>query len=131
MSILLEAVAQRIEENNLGKRGVDLFINGMPASVHEGIGLVPPRSGNDIDHELPGYRKTTFQIVVRGRNYLEGMEKINALTNLIFLNQSTILGNLEVRYIRPRHDPIAYPLSDAGLTEFSVNFDANYVIVQQ
>lgn len=124
----LNQLIEKLADEDVGKPGVDLFKNSMPYSVSLGIALMGKLNGDMINYELPGYRKTGFQLVVRALDFDEGEELIQTAMNaLTFENQQ--IGNIKFNYVRPRHDPVSFPTSDGNNTEFSVNFDACFVIV--
>ena len=114
---LAELVPELIE-------GETLFQHGMPETVEFGA-LVRDNypGGSKIDHELPGFRKFRFQVIVRAKDYLQGRALAQKVSSALTMGETEIPGAF-VRYIRPRHDPISYPLSRGGVVEFSTNFDA-------
>lgn len=118
----------KLEDEDIAKQNVNLFKNSMPQTITLGVALMGRLQGDEIDYELPGYRKTNFQLVVRARNYNAGEELINnAVASLTF--QQLQIENVKFNYVRPRHDVVSFPTSDGNNTEFSVNFDACFVIV--
>lgn len=129
MTILVETLAATLQEKGLGQIGVDIFANNMPAIVNLAIGLFGKLTGDTIDYELKGFRKTTFQLVVRCQLPTEGKNLIKQAADAITFEKAIELPGFHINYIRPRHDPVSYPISDGNKTEFSVNFDACYVIV--
>jgi hypothetical protein len=128
----LQDLLGRLEEEGVGKRsGKDgtLFVNSMPQSIKLGVALMGKLTGDPIDYELPKYRKTGFQLVVRAQNYQQGEELVKAAVEALTITRPTALEEHRVNYVRPKHDPVSFPVSDGNNTEFSVNFDAVYVIV--
>lgn len=123
----LEAIAARLEAQSLGVRGTSIYIHFMPADA-TGILLRDPTSGTKIDYELPGYRKTSFQLIVRNKAFVEGKTLINAAAAALTLGEA-LLPNMAIKYMRPTHEPISFPLSAGNNNEFVVNIDACYVIV--
>ena len=82
-----------------------------------------------VDYELPEYRKTSFQIIVRThtQKYLSG----DAIARGIFkeLNLSEVqLDSIFIKYLRPRHEPVSFRGSPGNNVEFSINFDICFVI---
>ena len=128
----LQDLLSRLEDEGVGKRGGKsgtLFVNSMPQSIGLGVALMSKLTGDPIDYELPKYRKTGFQLVVRAQNYQEGENLIKAAVEALTITQPTSLEEHHVKYVRPKHDFVSFPVSDGNNTEFSVNFDAVYVIV--
>lgn len=118
-----------LESAGLGKRGESLFLFNMPDTATRGIVLLSSLSGEKIDHELPGYRKPDFQIVARAHDYLVGHDLAKSAMEALTISQETMLDGMQVKFVRPRHEPVSYPVSDGNYIEWSVNFDATCVIV--
>lgn len=122
-------IAEYLAAQGLGKTtGLEktIFVNFMPATVKKGILVRQDYLGIQVDHELPGYFQTLFQIIVRTPGYAEG----EALANSVFdaLNRErVVIGSMQVKYIRPSQKPIVYPASNGDLIEFLINIDACYV----
>lgn len=105
-----------------------VYINSMPSTVTPGVALMGKLSGDLINYELPGYRKTGFQVIVRAVNREVGLQLINeVIGELTFTNRE--VGDIYFNYSRPRHDPVEFPAGDSKNIEFSVNFDVCFVIV--
>ena len=70
----LVPIAQLIEDAGLAKSGTDLFLHSFPAEIETGVLVRSPLGGTKVDYELPEYRKTSFQIIVRThtQKYLSG-----------------------------------------------------------
>lgn len=123
----LEPIAQHLVTEDVAEGGVDLFVYRMPAQIKQGILLIGDLGGTEIDHELPGYKRTSFQAIIRHTELVEGMELANLVLKTLTLSDNTILDNLLFRYVLPRHEPVVYPVSEGDYLEFSVNFDAVYI----
>lgn len=118
----LSDVAEYVEDLGYGSQGKNLFIHHVPTTATKGIFLLSPLSGDRIDYELEGYKKTSFQVIVRDPNYQDGHELSKTLMKELRLaNQD--LASTHVIYMRPRHEPIVYPNSDGDYLEMSVNYD--------
>ena len=125
----LVPIAQLIEDAGLAKSGIDLFLHSFPAEIETGVLVRSPLGGTKVDYELPEYRKTSFQIIVRThtQKYLSG----DAIARSIFkeLNLSEVqLDSIFVKYLRPRHEPVSFRGSPGNNVEFSINFDICFVI---
>jgi len=127
MTYLLD-IATFMQEQGLGYttgRNKDIFVFSMPESVSGGILLKDFPLGTEIDHELPGYFVTEFHVIVRSTGHAEGEEKAEAISAaLTILNQA--VGSLNVNYIRPRHIPMVFPVSQGDYLEWLVTFDINF-----
>jgi len=102
---------------------VSIYINMMPAEAELAILLRTPLSGTRIDYELPGYYRTEFQVIVRGRSYAAASDLMaRVLESLTFLVE-TQLDSIAIKHCRPRTEPVPFPLSKGNLLEFNVMFD--------
>lgn len=120
-------LTQKLEDDGLGVQGESIFINMIPAECPTGILLRNPLQGTPIDYELPGYYKTSFQLIVRTASYTDGEALINsAIESLTVVGKS--IGDSFFHYSRPKTLPVSFPLSKGNLLEFSVNFDVAFVV---
>lgn len=124
----LEMIAERLQDEGVGRMGQTIFINHMPVEASVGVLLRPPYIGTPIDYELPGYRKTKFNAAVRGRNYSEAKTLVQKVMDALTFGDIELSG-LEIRHVRPITEPVSFPVSDGGMVEFLVIFEATYVIV--
>lgn len=132
----LEQLAYRLELAGLARRGEDLYIHYMPPSVSRAVVILPSLAGDPINWELgPNWRNAhAFQVVVRDPKIPDGLNRATEINNALTILQTTTLPAMPdlnipsalVRYIRPRHDIIAFPRSPANYFEFSTNFDAAF-----
>lgn len=125
----LMPIAKYIQDNKLGELGKTLFINMMPIDLNLGILIRNPLVGTEIDYELIDYFNTEFQLIVRADTYIKGEDLMRQAMNVLNV-QNKELDNLFFNFIRPRTEPIVFPLSDGNLLEFSVDFDVNFYKVQ-
>lgn len=123
----LEAIANYLVTQGVGISGQSLFVYRMPPAINEGILLISDLKGTEIDYELPGFKRTTFQAIVRHTEHVAGRALADLVSSTLTLENGFVLSNLLVRYIRPRHEPVMYPVSEGDYLEFSVNFDAVYI----
>jgi hypothetical protein len=128
MATYLLDIANYLEAQGQGYttgRNKDIFIFSMPEQVEKALLLKDHPLGTDYDHELPGYFDTEFQVIVRAKEHAEGEEKAEAVSAaLTTLNQT--IGELNVNYIRPRHLPMVFPVSEGDYLEWLLTFDANF-----
>lgn len=120
-------IADYLEDGGFGSKSKSIFINQMPVNAKNAVLLRNPIEGTEIDHELPGYYKTYFEMTVRSADYQKGEQK--ALEISQYMNVSdALIGDMSVKYLRPCNLPVAYPLSDGDLIEFRVKFDIAFVV---
>jgi hypothetical protein len=120
-------VADYIETAGLGTRAKTIFVNQIPIDCVSGIMLRSPLAGTKIDHELPGFYKTSFQLVVRANSYQDGESRAKTAVDVLTLHETQI-GEMLFKYIRPRTLPVVFPISKGNLLEFAVDFDVAFVI---
>lgn len=117
-------LATHLQTKKVGTMGKTIFINMLPIDVSLGVLLRNDLNGTDIDYELPGYSKARFQAIVRAPGYPQGEALMEKLTAALTLNNTTI-GQYRFNYMRPRTEPVVFPLSEGNLLEFSVYFDVS------
>lgn len=117
----LMPVAQKLEDDGFGVMGTSIFINMIPIECPEGILLRNKLSGTIVDYELPGYYKTTFQLIVRTQDYAAGDTLIEGICEKLTLNNK-MLGAMRFIYMRPITLPVVFPLSKGNLLEFAADF---------
>ena len=124
----LDSIAAKLQNDGVGIKGQSIFIGNMPANAIPAILLKPPALGTEINPELPGYRKTHFNAVTRGKTYADGEKLMERVMASLTLMETTLPG-MDIRYIRPQTEPISFPISNSTIFEFLVIFEATYVIV--
>ena len=125
----LNHLANEIDALNLG---VETFLDAMPGDVNTGILVRAPLSGIPIDHYLPGYYKTSIQVIVRAQKHDRGDALAKQLMDALTTHQtkaysSSGLPNLVINHMLPETLPIKYPRSDSNGIEWSLNFMVAYV----
>ena len=123
----LEGVAAILEAGKVAVSGKNMFINFMPTE-YEGILLRHPFGGTPIDHELPGYRSTSFMLIVRMKNYSQARDIMTKAVNAVTL-EGVEAGGMQINYMRPRAEPLVYQPSAGGLVEMITNIDCSYVLL--
>jgi len=122
----LESIGEFLADELALVVGQTLWIHFMPADVRQGVMLREPLGGSRIDPELPGWRKTEFQVIVRDSDYARGRALALEISGAL-LNTGPELTDMTVRHLYPRADPYGYPLSIAALWEFQVVYDICYI----
>lgn len=117
---------RRLETATVGVQGVSLFLNMMPTECELGVLLKPPLTGTRINYELPGYFKTSIQVVARAHDYATGQALIKHAVDALLITSDTLIETLTIRYLRPRHQPVAFPISEGNFLEFNVSMELCY-----
>lgn len=123
----LEIVAELIHNSGLATKGSSLFIGHMPEKAVSGVLLLDPQIGEKIDEELPQYRKTRFQVIVRNASRIEGETLASLLMEVLTIYEQKLSSGDFIKKMRPRHEPVTYPFSDGDYLETSVNYDVVYI----
>ncbi len=133
----MEQLVSLCEKAGIGHAGQDLFIHYMNSSVSKGIVFLTSLTGDPIDWELPGWRKSkAFQAIVRDPSITSGYRRSEQLISAITINTVTTLPAIapdipaiQVAYIRPIVDTIVYPRTPDKVFEFSTNFEAGFAVL--
>lgn len=126
--MILPVLAQYLNDQGFAKIGKTLFVHQFPEGAVNATLLRRSEAGARINHELPGYRKDAFQAIVRVRDYATGQALADQLMDLLTAYELDLPG-YHFKYVRPRTDPVVYPIQASNYIEYSVNLDAVYVIV--
>lgn len=118
-------IAQKLEADGLGVLAETIYVNTIPVESPQGILLRGKLQGTKIDHELPGYYKTQFQLIVRAATYTVGETLIKQVIQALTVNDRQV-GSIFVRYMRPVTKPVVFPLSKGNLLEFAADFDVAF-----
>lgn len=119
----LMPMLERLQMAGLGAMGTDLFLNMMPSTVTRATMLREPLTGTEINHELPEYYKTEFQVIVRSPDYEDGLARINEAVKAMTVEEEMV-DDMYFRYCRPKAKPVALPISDGALIEYTVKMCA-------
>jgi hypothetical protein len=123
----LEPIAALLEQNGCGKQGKTIFINEMRAG-DAGLLLKASYKGTKINYELPGFYKTEFSLIARGKGYAPTKAQIDAAMQVLTITLESQVGPMLVKYLRPRTLPVSYPIPPAGMVEFVANIDCAFVL---
>lgn len=116
----------RLEAAAIGVKGTSLFVNMMPTECELGVLLKLPLTGTKINYELPGYFKTSLQVVARSHDYAQGLDLVKRAVAALLITTDTVVGAMTIRFLRPKHQPVAYPLSLGNFIEFNVSMEVCY-----
>ena len=129
----LDVICDILVEADLGVLGETLFQDHMPDDVTEGIMFRLPIDGIPIDSYLPEYfRAGKLQVIARSPSHDAGKALANGVMNALTIMQRTSFFDaddalvMRINNMRPCTLPIVYPRTPGNLTEWSINFDANY-----
>ena len=118
----LKPIATVLQDAGLGVFGVSLFINQMPMDCQEGYLLRNKLVGTPIDHELPGYFKTPFQLIARSKSHERGDEMIDQAREVLTMHDAQV-EELLIRRMHAVTLPVVFPLSKGNLLETTCDFD--------
>lgn len=122
---LFEHLTELIPELEFGR---NLFINSMPTDLSGERMQVLFRdtySGIQIDEYIEDYRYGRVTMSVRGYDYAETRNFTKRISEVLTL-VSTIIGDVEVKLMRPLSEPVGFMDSEGGYHEFMVNFYVVY-----
>lgn len=111
-----------LEKNKVAKIDKSLFMYSLPGAAQNGILLREELTGTVIDYELPGYYRTSFQIVVRDIEYDSAKVKMKQVIDNLTLVEVP-LDMMWIKFCRPRTTPGAYQQTPGSQVEFSVYMD--------
>lgn len=118
----------------LGVAGETIFIEDMPAGATEAIMLRKPLVGIREDHELPGYHRGTFQVIVRSMTHEVGESLANNVVAALKTVRPVIYQDvnevfqMQINQMLPATLPIRFPRSTGAFIEWSINFDCSFVL---
>lgn len=129
----LDIIAKIINDSDLAAENTDLFLHHMPDDVEQGVLVRNPLQGNPINHYIPGYMKGSLQVVCRALTYEKGTALSTGILNLLNIEGSPEYtdddGNtMTINFLRPRTLPIVYPRLPGNTIEWSIIFDACYLL---
>lgn len=119
----LESIAQYLQDEQLGVMGRSIFVNAMPATVTEGVLLLPPYGGTPINHYIPGYYHSDFRLVARAVDFARAQTLARSCSIALDKNQAVSMGDVRVTRCMPMNLPRPYRPSDGGYIEMEVDFD--------
>ena len=99
--------------------GKTLFHSHMPGEVVVGT-LIMARV--PIMKDLySGMRKGTFQVICRDLKIALAHDRASAIMKAVE-SEGVIVGGVNFRFIKPQHEPLAFPRTDGAQFEASVNY---------
>lgn len=120
----LEAIGEFLQDEGVGSVGRNIFIYKMPDKIDSAILLRDRLQGDRIDHET-GLLKGGLQLVARAVNQPKARQAAREASKALNLRNVT-LGDMTIKMLLPRGEPVVFPASDGQLIEALVVFDAIY-----
>lgn len=129
----LDLLAKLLEDASLGVCGTSIFLHRLDADTAQGIMLRLPLDGAPIDTNLPGYYKHSIQVVVRARDQATGdtlSRNVQAALTIYKRSFFDVGGGLlmKINHLIPKTLPRVYPQLASQSIEWSMDFNANYVM---
>jgi hypothetical protein len=129
-----EHLAPILISARLGKAGLDLFCHKMPSEITKGLVVMGDLAGSEIDHELVNWRIGQIQVILRDTDHASGLRRARAVMDALTVMHRDLPPagggpGIRLRRLRPIHDPIVYPRSEGDVLEFSLNFEAIWIVL--
>src|SRR5690606_41365013 len=110
--IVTDAVVDLLQAAGLGQPGSTIFKFHAPERVKKCLLVLDPLEGFQLDEDLPGYLKGSFQVVVRDTDYQSAMTVAKQVSDALNLHRLNVNG-IEIKRMRATHAPIAYRIPTA------------------
>lgn len=124
--MIIDVAAEVLAEAKIGVPGSSLFVYHAPENVKKCVLVTNLLNGTERDENLPGYKKTQFEVIVRHTEYQSALSIAKKVVAALDFHRKTVNG-IYVQRMRPTHDPIPYPIADSDVLEVAVNLWAVYV----
>lgn len=124
MSIIIDDIADFLEDEGIGTVGTNIFVGQQPDSPANCITVIDT-GGQRPDIDLPT-KRPTFQVLVRNTDYALGAAKLLEVRNALHNNyNATLVENGNYFYsINAITEGGHIGKDDIGNDEFSINFEA-------
>lgn len=108
-----------------GTPGIDLFRDFLPSDIERGVVILSmtPTPINPYHTARTG----EFQIVGRDTDSDRLLEKMEGVSNAFTNRSGLTLGNMKFHFIKPEHEPLMFPKTEADVQEASVSFAFSYI----
>lgn len=120
MAYILDDIAQFLVDSGIGTIGTNIFKSYLPDTVDTGLAVLDT-GGPMPDRDLPT-KSPTFQVFVRGADYITGKAKLDAVRAALHQTKNTTIGNTFFYYILAQSGGGHIGRNERGLDEFSINF---------
>lgn len=118
----IEDLAVHLRSLAIPGLGDEVYIYDLPFDDVTKALLVPPFQGIQIDKELPGYFKGSFQLTVRSKTGKVCEDIANLLAPALQCDEE-VRGDTLFRYVHQRYLPVVYPKTAGGHFESNTAFD--------
>lgn len=126
--MFVEDFAIFLQQNKLGRIGVDMFVHHLPASVKRGVLVTYPNSGIGIDRELHDFYQDGFTVIVRDTNITAAQTLADRIMALLPARDVDV-GKVCFRYIQPLSLPVVFPRDDGAMFEVGIPLEfAGYLL---
>jgi len=124
MSIIIDDIADYLEDQSVGTVGTNIFVGQQPDSPANCVTIIDT-GGLRPDIDLPT-KKPTFQVLVRNTDYATGAAKLTSVRNALHNRYNeTLVENGNYFYsINAITEGGHIGKDDIGHDEFSMNFEA-------
>lgn len=123
----LDSIATYLEDHFCGIVSESIFTAEMPEDATEGILLVGPYNGTQVNAELRGYFVTTFRLISRSASYDTGIALARKACLVLDSQRGYTLPDMQVRQCIPSNLPRPYRRSVGGFWEFHVDMEVVFV----
>lgn len=113
--------------------GRSIFVNSLPTDIGNNefqLLLRDVYAGITIDKDIPNYRYGRFRMAIRGYNYDRTYEAIAKISKALTIHNQ-IIGEMEVKLMRPLNEPVGFMTSEGGYHEFYVNFHVHFGLLSE
>ncbi|UBM12759.1 minor capsid protein [Cupriavidus metallidurans] len=126
--MILEILANKLEEAGFGKKGKDIFINSMPVQCHEGLLVRQTWEGLELDWELPGTHTGGIALISRASKFPKANDLASRAADALTVTSAVEIDDILLHYARPATSPIPYPQTDGGYVECATRIDLCFVV---
>jgi len=122
MSVVIDDVAQYLDDEGIGTLGTDIFKSYAPDNV-DAMVCVLDTGGPKPDKDIPT-KSPTFQVFIRAASYSAGRAKLDSIRALLHrnFNSELVAGQTYFYYILAISEGGHIGRNERGLDEFSINF---------
>lgn len=114
-----------LHAKGIGQTGKTIFCYELPSKVNADAILLRDRlQGDRIDAEM-GLNRGGLQMIVRSKTQQGAIDLAQKASRTLTLLE-TVVGTMRIKYLRPRNEPVVFPVSEGNFIEVLVIFDSYY-----